>query len=77
MEKLDDLFDQLKEVCVQLESGKLSLEDSINAYQRGVQLQIKINEQLNSAERRMVEIIEADGSIKPFAVSVPAKKAAK
>jgi exodeoxyribonuclease VII small subunit len=71
--ELDDLgFDQvlarLREVVVRLESGELSLEQSLVIYEEGVQLARRGQQLLASAEKRVELIASAAGGIEivPF-----------
>lgn len=69
---IDQLFTELKQICDTLEKGKVSLEKSLVLYAKGLELETQLNAKLQSAERRVVEIINADGSIEPF--EIPAKR---
>ena len=70
---MDDLgFDQilarLREVVVRLESGELSLEQSLLIYEEGVQLARRGQQLLASAERRVEILVSASGGVEvvPF-----------
>ena len=65
MSDIAKLFDELSAICKKLEKGP-SLEMSVELYARGVEIQKFLQEELGRAERRVVEIISSDGSIKPF-----------
>lgn len=62
------LFDGLAHVCEQLQDhgATLTLEQSMILYEEGVRLEKLIRAELSSAERRMVMILEADGTEVPF-----------
>ncbi len=67
MEPINELsfeqaFDQLEEVITQLESGELSLEESVTLYERGKQLSARCQELLDSAELR-VKKLNDDGTL--------------
>ncbi len=69
-EDLQSLFDALKHICDSLEHGGLSVEESVTTYAQGIALQARIKAELGKAERRVVEIIDMDGVIKPFDVEI-------
>lgn len=52
----------LEQVVADMESGKLSLEDSLSAYQRGVELLNQCRTRLDSAQQQ-VRVLE-DGMLK-------------
>ncbi|MGA7178528.1 MAG: exodeoxyribonuclease VII small subunit [Thiobacillaceae bacterium] len=55
---------ELEKIITSMESGKLSLEDSLAAYQRGAELLAYCRDQLSNAEQK-VQVLE-DGALKPF-----------
>jgi exodeoxyribonuclease VII small subunit len=55
---------ELEKIVAAMESGKLSLEDSLTAYQRGAELLGFCRDQLSQAEQK-VQILE-NGVLKPF-----------
>ncbi len=55
---------ELNELVIQMEGGKLALEASVNAYQRGAQLVQFCAAQLEQVEQQ-VKILE-DDMLKPF-----------
>lgn len=55
---------ELEKIVAAMESGKLSLEDSLAAYQRGAELLAYCRDQLSAAEQK-VQILE-NGVLKPF-----------
>lgn len=69
---IQQLFDELNGIATELEKGKVPLEKALVLYARGIELQVKLRAMLNSAERRVVEIINADGTIEPF--EIPPKR---
>lgn len=56
---------ELEQVVADMESGKLSLEESLAAYQRGAELLRQCRGRLEDAQQQ-VRILE-DGSLKDFA----------
>jgi exodeoxyribonuclease VII small subunit len=61
---------ELEQVVADMESGKLSLEDSLSAYQRGAELLTQCRSRLDDAQQQ-VRILE-DGVLKIFADSTKA-----
>lgn len=70
----DQILARLREVVVRLESGELSLEQSLVVYEEGVQLARRGQHQLASAERRVEILMSASGAIEvvPFDEAEPA-----
>jgi exodeoxyribonuclease VII small subunit len=67
--KFEVALEDLEQVVEQLESGELSLEDSLAAFEKGVGLVKYCNQKLNEAEKR-VELLVKDKEgklqLKPF-----------
>lgn len=57
----EQLLNELQEVVNLLESGKLSLEESINVYQKGMQLSIECKKRLDSAKEVIVKKVTNEG----------------
>ncbi|MCQ2402460.1 MAG: exodeoxyribonuclease VII small subunit [Lentisphaeria bacterium] len=72
----DDALQQLEGIVQQLESGKLPLEESMKAFERGVQLGKLCNEKLTNAEKK-IELLtrQSDEEVStqeiPFPVNNP------
>jgi exodeoxyribonuclease VII small subunit len=70
-QKFEDGLAELESTVAKLESGELTLEDSLAAFERGVGLVKALNERLGAVEQR-IEILTRDGSGKlrtrPFEV---------
>ncbi|HEY4239671.1 MAG TPA: exodeoxyribonuclease VII small subunit [Kofleriaceae bacterium] len=64
----DQVLARLREVVARLESGDLSLEQSLAAYEEGVQLARRGQHLLASAEKRVEILVSAAGSVEvvPF-----------
>ncbi len=64
----DAILARLREVVTRLESGELSLEQSLAVYEEGVQLARKAQALLASAEKRVEILVSASGGIEtvPF-----------
>ena len=54
--KLESLFSQLQDIVNQLESGELSLEESVSRYSKGISLSKKIKNKLSILENKIQEI---------------------
>lgn len=52
-ESYEDILNKLKEVVLNMESGELTLEDSIKKYEEGVKLCNKLYSMLNSMEGKI------------------------
>lgn len=64
----DQILARLREVVTRLESGELSLEQSLAVYEEGVQLARKGQQLLVTAEKRVEILISASGAVEvaPF-----------
>ena len=61
----EQAYAQLEEVVARLESGDLTLEESVTLYERGQQLARLCGEMLDSAELR-IQQITASGEVRPL-----------
>ena len=55
---------ELEEVVAKLEKGELSLDDSIAAFQKGIELSKYCNNRLEEVEKKISILIEEDGELK-------------
>ena len=64
----DQILARLREVVMRLESGDLSLEQSLMIYEEGVQLARRGQQLLASAEKRVEILVSASGGLEiaPF-----------
>src|SRR5437868_10932099 len=64
----DQILTRLREVVIRLESGELSLEQSLVVYEQGVQLARRGQQLLASAEKRVEILLSASGGLEivPF-----------
>ena len=64
----DQIMARLRDVVARLESGELSLEQSLAVYEEGVQLARKGQQLLASAEKRVEILVSASGTVEvvPF-----------
>jgi exodeoxyribonuclease VII small subunit len=61
-------LEELQAIVKRLESGELSLEDSLKAFESGVQLVRQCQEVLTSAEKR-VQLLSQNSTLEPFGSS--------
>ena len=59
--RFEDGLAELEEMVARLESGELTLEDSLAAFERGVGLVKALNERLGAVEQR-IEVLTRDGN---------------
>ena len=59
--RFEDGLAELEATVTKLESGELTLEDSLAAFERGVGLVKVLNERLGAVEQR-IEILTRDGN---------------
>jgi len=64
----DQILTRLREVVTRLESGELSLEQSLQVYEEGVALARKGQQLLATAEKRVEILVSAAGGVEvvPF-----------
>jgi exodeoxyribonuclease VII small subunit len=63
--KFEEELTDLESIVTQIDSGELSLEDSIDAFERGVTLVRSLNHKLDEVERRVEVLIRgAQGELK-------------
>jgi exodeoxyribonuclease VII small subunit len=74
--KFEDELKDLEGIVAQIDSGELSLEDSITAFERGVGLVRSLNQKLDEVERK-VELLmrNAQGELKTTPYDPGAAKA--
>ena len=70
----EQILARLREVVIRLESGELSLEQSLAVYEEGVQLARRGQQLLATAERRVEILVSASGAVEvaPFEERDPA-----
>ena len=57
-------LEQLEGIVEDLESGDLSLENSLNSFEKGIKLARQCQEQLSKAELQVQKLIEENGELK-------------
>lgn len=64
----EEVMDELETIVRQLESGELSLEDSLDAFERGMNLSKRAESRLNVAEQRVERLVSGPDGLKttPF-----------
>jgi exodeoxyribonuclease VII small subunit len=67
----DAILGRLREVVQKLESGELSLEQSLAVYEEGVQLARRGQQVLASAEKRVEILVSAAGGVQTVPFEVP------
>lgn len=66
-EKFEEAFSKLEEIVRKLESGNMSLEESLKAFEEGVRLSRVCSERLDEAERRVEILVDGEkGIIRDF-----------
>lgn len=58
----EQALQRLEQVVRQLETGDLSLEESLGLFQEGVQLAQSCSQQLNKAEAKIEKLLEHNGT---------------
>jgi exodeoxyribonuclease VII small subunit len=62
----EDALKRLSAIVERLESGELSLEQSLALFEEGTRLSRASQAQLDAAEKRVEELLAIDGSGKPI-----------
>ena len=58
--KFEELLQELQEIVTRLESGKLSLEESVELYQKGMALSLECKKRLEQAKEVVVKKVQGD-----------------
>jgi exodeoxyribonuclease VII small subunit len=67
-----DIVERLEGVVLELEGGKLSLEDSLEKFAEGVKLVERGEELLRDAEKRIDQLLSKEGATAPLDLQAPA-----
>src|SRR5258708_22508932 len=70
-ENYGEVVSRLEEVVKLLEAGELSLEDSLKAFEEGIGLVRRGEKLLGSAEKRIEQLLDADGESKVVPLQRP------
>lgn len=62
--KFEEAIKKLEEISKELESGELSLDESVSKFEEGMKLSKTCTKMLNEAEKRINILINNDGEIK-------------
>lgn len=57
----EEALEKLEKIVQDLESGELSLEDSVKSFEKGIELSKLCKKKLESAEERVKKIVEQEG----------------
>ncbi len=63
MAKLEEDFKKLESIIEKMEQDDLSLEDSFKAYEEGMQIVFRCNEQIDRVEKQLVILNEQNREI--------------
>ncbi len=69
----EESMKRLETVVDELESGELSLEDSIARYEEGVKLSRRLTQTLDAAEKRIERLVESGDDAEPTTEAVELK----
>lgn len=61
--KFEEAINKLEEIAKELESGNLSLDDSVSKFEEGMELSKTCSKILNDAEKRINILIDKEGKI--------------
>lgn len=69
--RFEESLTELEQLVERLEQGDISLEDSLKAFERGVQLTRVCQKALKEAEQKIQVLLEDEGQaqLKPFTVN--------
>ncbi len=62
--KFEEAIKKLEEIAKDLESGELSLDDSVGKFEEGMKLSKTCTKILNDAEKKINILIDNDGEVK-------------
>ena len=67
-EKFEDALAKLEEIVKKMESGDLSLEDSLKSFEEGIRLVRVCSRKLDEAQRRVELLLQEEGETvaKPY-----------
>ncbi|MHC5280497.1 exodeoxyribonuclease VII small subunit [Listeria kieliensis] len=64
----EEALKELEEIVAALESGSATLEESLNMYQRGIELAKLCETKLKTAEDKMAKVVDEEGNEAPLDV---------
>ena len=59
----EESMQELEKIAQQLEKGDLSLDESVQKFEQGIELSKKLNQTLENAEKRINILIQKDDEI--------------
>ena len=59
-ENLEELMSELEEITSKLESEKLSLDESMKLFEKGIEISKKCNTKLENAEKKITILLNAE-----------------
>ncbi|EUJ31789.1 exodeoxyribonuclease VII small subunit [Listeria floridensis FSL S10-1187] len=62
----EEALKELEEIVAALENGSAALEESLDMYQRGIELSKLCETKLKSAEEKMAKVVDEAGEEKPL-----------
>lgn len=62
-DKFEDNLSRLEEIVRKMESGDLSLEDSLKAFEEGIKLSRLCAKKLDESERRVEVLLKQEGEL--------------
>jgi len=63
--KFEEALERLNEIVENLESGDLSLDESLKVYEEGVKLIKLCTERLNEAQKKIEILVKEEGKLTP------------
>jgi exodeoxyribonuclease VII small subunit len=69
MKDFEDSLEKLEQLVEKMETGKLTLEETLDCFEKGVQLTATCQKTLKDAEQRIMQVAEKNGLLleTPFA----------
>ena len=61
--KFEESMQKLEEIAKELESGELSLDESMSKFEEGMKLSKQCNEILENAEKKITILLQKDGEL--------------
>ena len=62
-ENFEELINELEEITNKLEKEQLSLDESVELFEKGMKISKKCNEKLEDAEKKITILINENGEI--------------
>jgi exodeoxyribonuclease VII small subunit len=68
-EKFEEALERLEEIVRRMDTGEMTLEESLKAFEEGIKLSRLCAKKLDEADRRVELLLRAEGELetKPFA----------